>query len=102
MAFEEELMSKDEARKKAAKVRFKALVDPVGCFGTACQYCIYACPVEECITMQIEPDGFNEVAVVNWELCIGCRQCVKREFVDTGCPYDTIEMVNVKELAKAG
>jgi len=39
---------------------------------------------------------------VNWDTCIGCRQCVKRAFVDTGCPYDTIEMVNVKELAKTG
>lgn len=97
----EELMSHEEARKKAAKVRFKALVDPEGCFGTACQYCIYACPVEGCITMEKDADGFNEIAFVHWDLCIGCRQCVKRSFDDTGCPYDTIEMVNVKELVKA-
>jgi ferredoxin len=99
---EEELMSQEEAAKKAAKVRFKALVDPVGCFGAACQYCIYACPVDRCITMEPDVDGFNEVALVHWDLCIGCRQCVKRDFIDTGCPYDTIEMVNVKELAKTG
>ncbi len=97
----EELMGHEEARKKAAKVRFKALVEPAGCFGTACQYCIYACPVEDCITMVPDGDGFNEVAWVNWELCIGCRQCLRRSFDDTGCPYDTIDMVNVKELAKA-
>jgi hypothetical protein len=51
--------------------------------------------------MEKDADGFNEIAFVHWDLCIGCRQCVKRSFDDTGCPYDTIEMVNVKELAKA-
>jgi len=93
--------SREDAIEKAKKVRFKALVDEDGCFGSACQYCIYACPVDGCITMMPEGDGFNEVARVNWELCIGCRQCIRRAIDDTGCPYDTIDMVNVKEMAEA-
>jgi Na+-translocating ferredoxin:NAD+ oxidoreductase RNF subunit RnfB len=93
--------SHEDALKKAQKVRFKALVDEEGCFGSACEYCIHACPVENCIVMVPEADGFNRVARVNWDICIGCRQCVRRAIDDIGCPYDTIEMINVKEFAAA-
>ena len=62
----------------------------VGTECTACEWCKYNCPVENCITFEAI------IATIHHELCIECSRCV---YV---CPVDTMTPLRKARPRKTG
>lgn len=67
------------------------IIDKSLCNG--CNTCTVACPIDECITMDINKEGFF-YPYVNMDTCIDCDKC------DKVCPYIPELMMNQKEPSR--
>ena len=71
-----------------------------GCSGSPA--CVEYCPVLDCMfwVQDEENPPFGRIQV-DPQLCIGCKKCTSKgpdgAFLD-GCPWDAIEMVDIREV----
>ncbi len=97
-----EPMSKgiDTPRKKKPKEVAVITESCTGCAGSPA--CVPYCPVSDCMFWVEDPDNppFGRIEV-DPHLCIGCKKCTSKgpdgSFLD-GCPWDAIEMVDVRAV----
>ncbi len=89
----------DTPRKKKPKEIAVITECCTGCAGSPA--CVPYCPVTDCMFWVPDEDHppFGRIQV-DPQLCIGCKKCTSKgpdgSFLD-GCPWDAIEMVDIKE-----
>ena len=71
-----------------------------GCAGSP--VCVDLCPVENCMYLVFDEDAPPCGRIeVDYLLCIGCKKCATKGPNGTlleGCPWDAIDMVDIKDF----